>query len=300
MAAVASEVPPDPPAEISPPTSRRVSMKWAKATAICDTAEPRSSVNTARSPRDGAGPPRAGAPWPATAGPRWRGRPSRCAGRASPGSRARRAARGPWCRRFRRHRPARRSVVDTGNSSTLPSAADAERAAELPLKEGSASPLSPRPSISASRGPTAGRSTASRSTTGRSTRGAWRIGGVPAGEAALPRAHRPGRGSPGPTHRRRHGGWCRRAARARALARRPAPLSSSASSPARTPSSWCCSSRLAASSAADIIRAMRPLTITPDRVGDIDGDAEVLLDQQHRDFAFAGQASSASRPPGRR
>ena len=50
MAAVASEVPPDPPAEISPPTSRRFSMKWAKATAICDTAEPRSSVNTARSP----------------------------------------------------------------------------------------------------------------------------------------------------------------------------------------------------------------------------------------------------------
>ena len=51
IAGVASAVPPEPPAEMSPPTSRRRAMKCSKATAISATAEPRSPVNTARSPR---------------------------------------------------------------------------------------------------------------------------------------------------------------------------------------------------------------------------------------------------------
>ena len=51
MAGVASAVPPDPPAEMRPPRSRRRSTKCSKATAISLTAEPRSPVNTARSPR---------------------------------------------------------------------------------------------------------------------------------------------------------------------------------------------------------------------------------------------------------
>jgi hypothetical protein len=50
MARVASAVPPEPPAEISPPRSRRVARNRSKAAAISVTAEPRSPVNTARSP----------------------------------------------------------------------------------------------------------------------------------------------------------------------------------------------------------------------------------------------------------
>ena len=50
IACVASAVPPEPPAEISPPRSRRWATKFSKATPISLTAEPRSPVNTARSP----------------------------------------------------------------------------------------------------------------------------------------------------------------------------------------------------------------------------------------------------------
>ena len=50
MAAVASAVPPDPPAEMMPPRSRRVPMKRSKALPISTTAEPRSPVNTACAP----------------------------------------------------------------------------------------------------------------------------------------------------------------------------------------------------------------------------------------------------------
>ena len=50
IACVASAVPPEPPAEISPPRSRRPATKCSKASAISLTAEPRSPVNTARSP----------------------------------------------------------------------------------------------------------------------------------------------------------------------------------------------------------------------------------------------------------
>ena len=50
IACVASVVPPEPPAEIRPPTSRRVAMKRSNAIAIALTARPRSSPNTARSP----------------------------------------------------------------------------------------------------------------------------------------------------------------------------------------------------------------------------------------------------------
>jgi hypothetical protein len=50
IAGVASAVPPDPPAETIPPRSRRSSTNCSKATAIALTAEPRSPVNTARSP----------------------------------------------------------------------------------------------------------------------------------------------------------------------------------------------------------------------------------------------------------
>ena len=50
IAGVASAVPPEPPAEMRPPRSRRVRMKCSNATAIALTALPRSSVNTARSP----------------------------------------------------------------------------------------------------------------------------------------------------------------------------------------------------------------------------------------------------------
>jgi len=50
MAGVASAVPPEPPAEITPPTSRRPARKRSKAMAIAVTALPRSPVRTARSP----------------------------------------------------------------------------------------------------------------------------------------------------------------------------------------------------------------------------------------------------------
>ena len=139
-------------------------------------------------------------PWPTTACPRWRGRPSRCAGRASPGSRAGRAARGPWCRRCRRHRRRAARSSTPGIRAPCPRRPTRTSAAELALKEGSASPLSPRPSISASRGPTAGRST-----TGRSTSGAW---GSAAFQRVKPRTARasaaagsPGAGASSPARR---------------------------------------------------------------------------------------------------
>ena len=50
IACVASVVPPEPPAEIRPPRSRRVRMKCSNAIAMPVTALPRSSVNTALSP----------------------------------------------------------------------------------------------------------------------------------------------------------------------------------------------------------------------------------------------------------
>ena len=50
MARVASAVPPEPPAEMRPPRSRRRATNCSNATAISLTAEPRSPVNTARSP----------------------------------------------------------------------------------------------------------------------------------------------------------------------------------------------------------------------------------------------------------
>jgi hypothetical protein len=50
IARVTSVVPPEPPAPIRPPTSRRASMKRSNATAIALTELPRSSVKTARSP----------------------------------------------------------------------------------------------------------------------------------------------------------------------------------------------------------------------------------------------------------
>ena len=50
IAAVAKVVPPDPPAEMMPPTSRRVAMKCAKASAMAATASPRSEENTAAAP----------------------------------------------------------------------------------------------------------------------------------------------------------------------------------------------------------------------------------------------------------
>ena len=50
IARVASAVPPEPPAAMSPPRSRRRTTNSSKATAISVTAEPRSPVNTARSP----------------------------------------------------------------------------------------------------------------------------------------------------------------------------------------------------------------------------------------------------------
>ena len=50
IAWVASAVPPEPPAEIRPPRSRRPATKCSKASAISLTAEPRSPVKTAPSP----------------------------------------------------------------------------------------------------------------------------------------------------------------------------------------------------------------------------------------------------------
>ena len=46
----AIEVPPDPPAEMTPPRSRRVRTKTSKASAMAAVATPRSSLNTADSP----------------------------------------------------------------------------------------------------------------------------------------------------------------------------------------------------------------------------------------------------------
>ena len=48
--AVASVVPPEPPAEIIPPISRRVDIKRSNAIAIADTALPRSPLKTTDSP----------------------------------------------------------------------------------------------------------------------------------------------------------------------------------------------------------------------------------------------------------
>ena len=50
MPCVAIEVPPEPPAEMMPPRSRRVAMKASNASAIAAVALPRSSLNTAASP----------------------------------------------------------------------------------------------------------------------------------------------------------------------------------------------------------------------------------------------------------
>ena len=50
MAGVASAVPPEPPAEISPPMSRREPMKRSKASAMAATAAPRSPLKTAVAP----------------------------------------------------------------------------------------------------------------------------------------------------------------------------------------------------------------------------------------------------------
>jgi hypothetical protein len=50
MAGVASDVPPEPPAEMIPARSRRVTMKRSKASAIARIALPRSPENTARAP----------------------------------------------------------------------------------------------------------------------------------------------------------------------------------------------------------------------------------------------------------
>jgi hypothetical protein len=50
MAGVASEVPPEPPALMTPPRSRRVSTKRSKAIAMAVTALPRSPLKTAASP----------------------------------------------------------------------------------------------------------------------------------------------------------------------------------------------------------------------------------------------------------
>ena len=51
---------------------------------------------------------------------------------------------------------------------------------------------------------------------------------------------------------------------------------------------------------AGISCAMRPLTITPMRSATVDRDAEVLLDQQHRDLALGRRARAAPAPPARR
>jgi hypothetical protein len=69
MPAVASEVPPEPPALMMPPRSRRVRTNCSKACAMAVTARPRSPLNTAASPPDGGAPLRAGARWRATACP---------------------------------------------------------------------------------------------------------------------------------------------------------------------------------------------------------------------------------------
>ena len=50
MAGVASAVPPEPPAEISPPMSRREPMKRSKASAMAATDAPRSPLKTAVAP----------------------------------------------------------------------------------------------------------------------------------------------------------------------------------------------------------------------------------------------------------
>ncbi len=65
IAAVASDVPPEPPAEMTPARSRRVSTKRSRASAIALTADPRSPVNTARAP---CGWCRATSPGPTSAG----------------------------------------------------------------------------------------------------------------------------------------------------------------------------------------------------------------------------------------
>ena len=51
IAWVASAVPPEPPAEISPPISRRRVTKCSKATAIAATAEPRTTSRPRSCPR---------------------------------------------------------------------------------------------------------------------------------------------------------------------------------------------------------------------------------------------------------
>ena len=50
IACVSIAVPPEPPAPISPPRSRRVRMKASNAVAIASTERPRSPEKTARSP----------------------------------------------------------------------------------------------------------------------------------------------------------------------------------------------------------------------------------------------------------
>ncbi len=188
-------------------------------------------------------------------------------------------ARGPWCRRCRRRRRRGRCWRRPGSRTPAPGDALAQaRPWRLAPVAGRGAPAAHARDV------------------GHRRRGA---AGVPAREAAH-RARRQvverGRAvAVGAAHREHLG-------RRRLGVGGAAGASGSSSSPPpeRTPSRRSCSSRSAASSAAGISLRDAAVDHHADAIGDVDRDAEVLLDQQHRDLALGRQVAQRLRPPARR
>ena len=234
MPAVASEVPPEPPAEMMPPMSRWRPIQASKASAMAaDGLAAVIAEHGALARADGRSRPRAASRPRSTACPRSRGRRCGCAGRAS--------------RRRSRMNLSSRPLVSKVPTT---SARCPRRSAANVRRRSGAAALPSRPARGAA---WSTRHTAADLLVGQ--RPAVRHRGRGAVDAGLPAWRR--------RRRRARSGTPRRRARSRLRASAGVTTASGSSAWRPTPSSRCCRSRSAASTAAGMRRLICPLTMMP-------------------------------------